>query len=181
MRNDVNTMKDCKICRAALPDLLLNPAYAASHAEVTEHLKECTECRTELAELRATMDLMDVWTAPEPSLYFDSRMQARLREAVAAGPEGFWERMRSRLLFNTGRQFRPAMVGVLAFVLLAGGGGTMVDWTGHGGVHQAPVAASATLDDLKVLDNNAQAEQQMDQLLDDSSSSSDESATPPTS
>ena len=65
--DDGNTMKDCKTCRAALPDLLLDPAYAAEHVEVAGHLKACGECRTELENLRATMNLMDEWTAPDPS------------------------------------------------------------------------------------------------------------------
>lgn len=179
MMTDTKTMKDCKLCRAALPELLLDPTYAASHAEVARHLNECADCRTELAELRSTMAMMDAWTAPEPSAYFDSRMHARLREAVADRPEGFWERARSWMLFSTGRQFRPAMAGALALVMLLGGGGTVAGLY-IGGVHQ-PAAASATLNDLKVLDNNAQAEQQMDQLLDDSNGGADESAAPPTS
>ena len=115
--------------------------------------------------------------------YFDSRLQVRLREAVAAGPEGFWERLRSRLLFNTGRQFRPAMVGALAFVMVVvlaiGGGVPFALRLIAAGINRS--AASATIDDLKVLDNNAQAEQQMDQLLDDSGNSGDDAANPPTS
>jgi hypothetical protein len=41
------------------------------------------------------------------------------------------------------------------------------------------VAASPTVNDLKILDNNAQAIQQMDQLLDDSASSKDDNSGPP--
>jgi hypothetical protein len=40
------------------------------------------------------------------------------------------------------------------------------------------VAPSATVNDLKILDNNSQALQQMDQLLD---SSGDDSSAPPAS
>ncbi len=170
---DMKIMKDCKTCRAALPDLLLDPVYATAHGDVAGHLEACTECKAELENLRATMSLMDEWTAPEPSPYFDSRLQVRLREAIAAGPEGFWERLRSRLLFNTGRQFRPAMVGALAFVLAIGGGVPFV-------LHMERQTPSATIDDLKVLDNNEQAEQQMDQLLDDGNGA-DDTANPPTS
>jgi hypothetical protein len=43
-----------------------------------------------------------------------------------------------------------------------------------------PVAASATVNDLNILDKNVQAEQQMDQLLDDSTPSADDGAAPPT-
>ena len=175
----MKTMIDCKTCRAALPELLLDPA-AATATEANEHLTMCAECRAQLAELRATFAMLDEWTAPEPSTYFDSRLHARLREAVAAEPEGFWERTKSFLLFSTGRQLRPAMASALAVVLLIGGGGTFAGLYEQGVIGH-PVAASATVNDLKILDNNAQAEQQMDQLLDDSSSNSDDAATPPAS
>ena len=115
-------MTNCKDCRSHLSDLLLDDAYVAAHPELAGHLAACAACRTELAELRSTFALLDTWEAPEPSPFFDSRLHARLREAVAAEPEGFWERTRSFLLFSTGRQFRPAMTGALAFALLLGGG-----------------------------------------------------------
>jgi len=165
-------MTNCKDCRSHLPDLLLDEEYAAAHPGLSDHLAACTECRTELAELRSTFALLDVWEAPEPSPYFDSRLHARLREAVAAEPEGFWERARSFLLFSTGRQFRPALAGALSFVLLLSGGGAYL------GLRPVPAQTSATVNDLKILDNNAQALQQMDQLLDESTA--DDSAAPPT-
>jgi hypothetical protein len=46
--------------------------------------------------------------------------------------------------------------------------------------NNAVVAASPAVNDLKILDNNAQAIQQMDQLLDDSAPSADDSSAPPT-
>jgi hypothetical protein len=173
----MNTMTDCKTCRSHLPDLLLDPA-AAARADLSAHLVACADCRNELAQLRSTFALLDEWKAPEPSPFFDSRLQARLREAVAAQPEGFWERARSFLLFSTGRQLRPAMAGALAVILLAGGGGTFATFYTPG-AQNTPV--SATVNDLKILDNNAQAEQQMDQLLDESGSSTDDGATLPAS
>jgi len=179
-------MTNCKDCRSHLPDLLLgNPndkeAYTATHPELKEHLAACAACRTELAELRSTLALLDEWKAPELSPYFDSRLQARLREAAAAPPEGLWERARSFFLFSTGRQLRPALAGALAFAMIIGGGGAFVGIHGFGpgpGLQQPQ--ASATVNDLKIMDNNIQAEQQMDQLLDDSSPSADDGAAVPT-
>ena len=126
----------------------------------------------ELAELRATFAVLDHWTAPEPSAYFDSKLHARLREAQAEAPEGLWSRMKSFVAFSTGRGLRPAMAGALALVLVLGGGGALLD------LHNPAVAAppSAAVNDLKILDNNATAIQQMDQLLD----TSDDGAAPPT-
>ena len=171
-------MTNCKDCRSHLPDLLLDDAYTTTHPEFKDHLAACAACRTELAELRSTFALLDEWKAPQPSPYFDSRLHARLREAVEAPPEGLWERAKSFMLFSTGRQFRPAVAGALAFVLLIGGG-TFANFY-HFASPMPPVAASATVNDLKILDNNVQAEQQMDQLLDDSSPSADDGAAVPT-
>ena len=120
-------------------------------------------------------------TAPEPSPYFDSRLHARLREVQAEAPEGFFARLRSYFLFSTGRALQPAMATALALMLLIGGGGTF--WQMHGtqpAVSNQPrqVSASAAVNDLNVLDNNAQAEQQMGQLLDQSGS--EDGDAPPT-
>ena len=153
---------DCKTCRTALADLLLDESYAAAHPEVREHMATCAECRTELKELQATFALMDHWTAPEPSAYFDSKLHARLREVQASEPEGFWARTRAFLTYSTGHKLRPALAGALVVAVMLAGGGTFA-----GLYHNAPVTqASPTVNDLKILDNNAQAMQQMDQLLD---------------
>jgi hypothetical protein len=159
-----NSITNCKDCRDHLPDLLLDPASLSAGVEA--HISSCAECREELASLRATFAALDAWTAPEPSPYFDTRLYARVREAQAAPPEGFFERARSFFLFSTGRQLRPAIAGALALVLVASGGTFIGGHGPHPG--QAP-QMSATVNDLKLLDNNAQALQQMDQLLDDSS------------
>ena len=42
-----------------------------------------------MEEFRQTMALLDEWKAPEPSPYFDVRMQARLREEMAK-PRSTW-------------------------------------------------------------------------------------------
>ena len=84
--------------------------------------------------------------------------------------------MRARLLFNTGRQFRPALVGALALVIVLGGG-TSADLAI---LHTPPVQASATVNDLQILDNNVQAIQTMDQLLQDDNTGDDPVAQPAT-
>jgi hypothetical protein len=170
--NTTNNTTDCKTCRTHMPDLLLAEDFAASHTELAAHLASCSDCAAELRELRSTFALLDDWTAPEPSPYFDSKLHVRLREAEAAGPESFWERARDFFLFSTGRSLRPALSGALAFVMLVGGGSLGLY------LHQTEATASATVNDLKILDNNEQALQQMDQLLDDSGS--DDNSAPPT-
>jgi hypothetical protein len=168
---------NCKDCQIALPDLLLDPASpVATSAQL--HLDTCSSCTEEFRSLQATFNLLDAWEAPEPSAYFDQKLAVRLREEQSAPPESWFERLRDRILFNTGRQFRPALTGALALALLVGGG-TAANVFGHpSNMHPGfGGSPSATVNDLQILDKNAQALQTMDQLLQDDSS--DETATPP--
>ena len=179
MENGMNLKTDlemnCKVFREHLADMLLDRFYIAAHPEMGRHGEACASCRIELEELQSTFALLDSWTAPEPSAYFDAKLYVRLREAQAAGPEGWVGRLRSFLLFSTGRRLRPVMAGAMACILLLGGGGTFAGLYQH----QAAVAtqASPAVNDLKILDNNAQALQQMNQLLDSSNDSSESPAT----
>ena len=161
---------NCATCEKALPNLLLDPSAVENEA-ARAHLAHCSACMAEFQALQSTVALLDTWSAPEPSPWFDSRMAARLREEQAAAPESVWERIRSRLLFNTGRQFRPVMAGALALALVVGGGAAAKF---SGVLHSAP-EMSATVEDLQIMDRNDQALQTMDQLLDDDS---DDSSTP---
>jgi anti-sigma factor RsiW len=72
----------CEEVRETLPDLaagLMRPSDG-----MREHLQSCALCAAQLQEFRQTMALMDEWEAPEPSPYFDTRLEARLREEKAA-------------------------------------------------------------------------------------------------
>ncbi len=155
------TKIDCKTCLIALPDLLLDDAVADPQAAA--HVAACPQCRAELDDLRATMALMDVWAAPEPSPYFDARVRAHLREAQQAAPEGLWERLAATLRFSTGRGVRPALAGAFALALVLGGGTAATLLVHH---EAAPAATSPTVNDLRIYDKNAQALEQMD-LLDE--------------
>src|SRR5260370_5199898 len=57
--------------------------------EIGGHLAGCGACAGKLEEFRQTMALLDEWQAPEPSPYFDVRLQARLREEIAK-PQAGW-------------------------------------------------------------------------------------------
>jgi hypothetical protein len=166
---------NCKTCQTHLPDLLLDDGYEAAHPEISTHLVACESCAKELGELRATMLAMDAWTAPEPTPYFDSKLRARVREAAATQPEGLFERLYAFVTFSTGLQLRSAMAGALMLVLLLGGG----SFAGFEYANRPGPQPSATVNDLKILDNNVQAYQQMDQLL-DANNNNDDSGDPPT-
>lgn len=173
-----NQIRNCTDCQARFADLLLDSTSLPAPVQdsLRAHMSTCTACDSTIKDLQATFAAMDDWTVPEPSPFFDTRLHARLREEQARQPEGFLERVRSFLLFSTGRQLRPAVAGALALVLVASGG----SFVGIHGLYPeaAPTHTSATFEDLRVLDNNAQALQQMDQLLDDSGDDGD--ATPTT-
>ncbi len=160
------TQIDCKICYTLLPDLLFEPDLPQPEARA--HLLACAECRKEFHELQATMGVLDAWTAPEPSPYFDTRVRARLRAAQAEAPEGLWKRLVDMLRFGTGIGRRVALAGTFLFILLLGGGTAVTVWSGH---HEAPATSSPAVNDLRIFDNNAQALQQMD-LLDEPGSDS---------
>jgi hypothetical protein len=165
---------NCKDCQSVLLDLLLEPG-AHSNTAARKHVASCAKCNHELKSLEATVALLDTWKAPEPSPYFDQKLAVRLREEQAKPPAGWFERMKARLLFNTGRQFRPALAGALGLILLVGGG-TFANLSGFG--HSTP-HVSAAVQDLQILDRNDQALQTMDQLLQDDGPGDD--AAPPSS
>jgi len=157
------------LAQAQLADLLLDPAVASPAAR--EHVAACADCSRDLYDLQATMQAMDAWEAPEPTSYFDTRLAARLREEKANPPATLWERMRARLLYGSNTQLRPVAAGALALLLLMGGGTAV--WVQHGAQPTAP-QQSATVNDLQLLDGNAQVYQQLSSLdadIDDDSSS----------
>ena len=157
---------DCKTCYTLLPDLLFGPEVPQPATRA--HLLTCAACRNEFKEIQATMGVLDAWTAPEPSPYFDTRVRARVRAAQAEAPEGLWERLADTLRFSTGIGRRSALAGAFLFLLLLGGGTAATLWSGH---HEIPASSSPAVNDLRVFDNNAQALQQMD-LLDEPGSDS---------
>ncbi len=85
MKTDEST--NCTGMEAKLADMLLDPH--AVPAKVQAHVAECDGCQCELEELKATMDLLDAWEAPEPSPYFMTRLGARMREEREAAPAGW--------------------------------------------------------------------------------------------
>jgi len=163
---------DCKTFQKELPELVLNPA-AASNAAAVAHLVTCPPCEEDYTSLMATVAAMDAWQAPELSPYFDQKMAVLLREEQAAPKLGFFARLRDHILFNTGRQFRPAVAGGLALVLLLGGGSySSMIRLNHIGTPQV----SATVEDLQILDKNETTLQQMDQLLQEDDSNDEANA-----
>ena len=74
----------CEEIREQMFDLMIGEKLAP---EVQLHLETCAACSAELASMKQTMALLDEWEAPEPSPFFDTRMQALLREEKAKAVE----------------------------------------------------------------------------------------------
>jgi hypothetical protein len=171
----LNQAMNCKTCQTDLPNLLFDPT-APQNAVARAHMAACPSCAQKFAAIESTMSLLDTWEAPELSPYFNQKLAVRLREEQSSPAPGWFEQLKTRLLLNTGRQFRPAMAGAMALLLIVGGGSFEVSSLTH--TQQSAVHASATVNDLKILDRNEQALQQMDQLLQDDASANDTAAPP---
>jgi len=148
---------NCAGMDAKLADLLLDSAAAS--AKVRTHVEGCDHCRRELDELRATMTLMDSWEAPEPSPYFLTRLDARMREERAAEPAGWLKReitrLRASFTYGSRTHVRPLAAMAMTVMLLVGGGAYLgiTNWD------QQPTVVSpqaAVVHDLQNMDNNAQ-------------------------
>jgi hypothetical protein len=77
----------CEEIREMMPDLA--SGLMGMTPEIGGHLAGCGVCAGKMEEVRQTMALLDEWRAPEPSPYFDVRLQARLREEIAK-PQAGW-------------------------------------------------------------------------------------------
>lgn len=98
---------NCNEIRELLPDLAAG--IDAGTPEVKKHLASCAACAAKLQGFQQTMALLDEWNVPEPSPYFDTRLQARVREEMARPAAGWLHWLR-----------RPAWAMSLAAVLVAG-------------------------------------------------------------
>ena len=156
----------CNEIRELMPDLAVGLSVATP--EVNQHLQGCGECEAKLNGFRQTMALLDEWQAPEPSPYFDTRLQARLREEQAKQPASWWQWIR-----------RPLLAGALALVAVVG-----VTVFQRGGITSHPpqgptiaVVPGTPVGDLQALDNNDDMYANFDEL-DDLQVQSDVTANP---
>lgn len=129
------------------------PEVTAGFGEFTSdessHLAGCTACTEQLKSMRATMSLLDEWQVPEPSPYFDVRLQARLREEMAK-PQAGWKHW-----FR-----RPVLAAALTVIMGVGIGVFFVTSDqDHPNKLGNPMASNladpgSAVGDLQTLDNN---------------------------
>ena len=159
----MKTMSNCTAMEEKLAEMLLDPD--AAPAKVKTHVAECASCREELEALRATMGLMDAWTAPEPSPYFMTRLNARMREEREAPRQSWFERIRSRYMYGPSLHARPLAAMALTVMLLIGGGA----YLGMTSIEEPQPKQSSeayVVRDLQTLDSNAQVLDQLEAISD---------------
>jgi anti-sigma factor RsiW len=164
------TKNNCTGMDSRLADLLFDPQAvpAAVSAKVQTHVADCAHCQAELAELKATMELLDTWEVPEPNPYFLSRLDARMREEREAPPAGWLARRIARLragfAYGPASHVRPLAAMALTILLLLGGGTYLgvSDWDQA----NQPAAQTAVVHDLQLLDSNAQILDQLESISD---------------
>jgi predicted anti-sigma-YlaC factor YlaD len=160
---------NCRNIHDQLQDVALGIATAPP--EVEAHLAECRECADSLLSLRATMNLLDEWKAPEPSPFWDVRMQARLREEQHKASAGWLQWFR-----------RPALSVAAALSLVAGIGLYQAGRFMSAGenppviANRIPVPTGTAVADLQFLDKNSDLLQNFD-ALDDMDGDADTNAS----
>jgi predicted anti-sigma-YlaC factor YlaD len=148
---------NCKTIREQLPDVALG--LGPVPPDVEAHLASCQECAGTFEALKATMSLLDEWQAPEPSPYWDTRMQARLREEKQKAPASVWSWMR-----------RPALSLAAALCLVVGVGTYQLSRLMQVPDAPSPIAANipaptgSAVADLQYLEKNNDVLQNFDAL-----------------
>ncbi len=146
----------CDEVRERMPDVAAG--FSQPTTDEGKHLESCGECTEQLKAMRATMAVLDEWQAPEPSPYFDTRLQARLREEMAK-PQANWLRW-----------FRRPVLAAALTVLLGVGAGVFFTRnsgiTNHGQEASITAPPGTAVSDLQTLENNHEMYSDFE-LLDD--------------
>jgi hypothetical protein len=83
---------NCNQIEELLPEMAIGggkDGIESATPEAREHVASCGKCAARLRDFQKTMALLDEWQAPAPSPYFDTRLQARLRDEMAR-PKAGW-------------------------------------------------------------------------------------------
>jgi predicted anti-sigma-YlaC factor YlaD len=158
----------CEQLRERMPDVAAGLSEAT--AAESSHLASCTGCAEQFKAMQETMTLLDEWQVPEPSPYFDVRLQARLREEMAK-PQAGWAL----------RWFRQPVIAAALTVIMGIGVGLFFSQATR--LHNSPPMLADNADpgtavsDLQTLDKNHDLYANFD-LLDDMDLQQDVTANP---
>ncbi|MGC2173243.1 MAG: hypothetical protein WA555_15290 [Candidatus Sulfotelmatobacter sp.] len=163
----------CEQIHQMMPDLA--SGLAGMTAEIGGHLAGCEACAGKMEEFQETMALLDEWKAPEPSPYFDVRLQARLREEMARPRAGWRMWLRRPVMAATLSLFMAVGVGLF----LTKGNGIYKPDSNVIAVNDASQSAEpgTAVSDLQALEKNHDLYSDFD-LLDDLQVQHDVTANP---
>jgi hypothetical protein len=137
----------CEEIRERMPDVAVGLSQLTT--EEGNHLAGCTACGEQLKSMRATMAVLDEWQVPEPSPYFDVRLQARLREEMSKQQAGWLHWFR-----------RPVLAAALTVIMGVGVGvffthtGKYKNVTDASNIANIPAPPGSAVSDLQTLDKN---------------------------
>jgi len=93
------------------PDELIDIAEGTRPLSAFPHLTACEMCRMQVADLRSTMSMAAGVEVPEPSPLFWNHFSVRVRDAIAATPEGnTWRWIWARFRVPIALGLAPAMI-----------------------------------------------------------------------
>jgi hypothetical protein len=101
----------CDQIRERMPEVAAG--FDQPTADEGKHLESCGACAEELKAMRSTMAVLDEWQVPEPSPYFDVRLQARLREEMSKQPAGWMHWFRRPVLASALTVIMGVSVGLI--------------------------------------------------------------------
>jgi len=153
----------CKDLRDEIFEAALSGAAPAD--DVKAHISTCATCQNEYESLRSTMNVLDVWTAPEPSPYFDVRLRARLREIKEQEQHGRFAQWVEKLGLRQ-LSWKPVAAASLAVIMAVGGG----LYVAGPPTPRVKVEAACPVVDLQTLDKNQQVLNELQDLEEDNSS-----------
>jgi hypothetical protein len=152
---------NCNQIQERMPDVAAG--FSQLTADENKHLEGCATCAEKLKGMRATMSLLDEWQTPEPTPYFDVRLQARLREEMAKPQRAGWLSL---------SWFRRPVLAAALTVLMGVGVGLFVTRDNEmrrGGDEEARIVdpgPGSAVSDLQALDKNHEMYSDFD-LLDE--------------
>ena len=112
---------NCTGMEAKLADMLLDPE--AVPAKVRAHVAECDALPRGAGGAAGHDGPAGYLEGPEPSPYFLTRLDARMREERAGEPPAGWiARLRARFAYGPSMHVRPLAAMALSVMLLVGGG-----------------------------------------------------------
>jgi hypothetical protein len=154
----------CKEIKQQIFEAVLSGTAPGETAKA--HMSGCAACENEYQSMLSTMNVLDTWTAPEPSPYFDVRLRARLREAKEHEPQGLLAHWLEKLGL---RRFTWKPVAAAAFALVMAAG-VYVEMPNSPVQPKLKTEAACPVVDLQDLDKNQQLLNALQELDEDTPS-----------